>query len=287
MVYALDPQSGVTRRALNLRLPEFGGLPERLAADEHTLIAACPSSGKLCWLDPDTGNVLATAVVEKLADITLLPDGEVYAISGEHVVALSRANTAPRLVISDLISPTRLSFDAVSANLFIAEGGGQQQITRYDKDLELYATYGRAGGRRQGRYHPEDFLGITGIAGDGKGGFVVTEGGDAPPRTAHCNEHGAVLCEWYGGQEQGCTATTDPMHPEMLWFDAQQGWIVQAKVNFHDNTWQPYATYRYVGLAGDLTAEKPPVPRHWQVCKHGKMTFFALCATLPLLAKCE
>ncbi len=62
-------------------------------------------------------------MVDKLADITLLPDDQVFAISGESVVALSRAHPAARVVISDLTAPTRLSFDAASGNLFIVESG--------------------------------------------------------------------------------------------------------------------------------------------------------------------
>ncbi len=133
MLYQLDAASGAVRRTLNLHLPEFGGMPERLAANEHFLLAACPSSGKVCWLDPANGAVQGSAIVEKLADVTLLPDGQVFAISGESVVALSRANPAPRIVIGNLTAPTRLSYDAGSGELFIVEGdesGRSSVITR-------------------------------------------------------------------------------------------------------------------------------------------------------------
>ncbi len=50
-LYELDPGSGAIRCTLNLNLPELLGMPERLAANDHTLLAACPKSGKLCWID--------------------------------------------------------------------------------------------------------------------------------------------------------------------------------------------------------------------------------------------
>lgn len=287
LLYALDPASGVIRNTLNLRLPEFGGTPERLAANEHTLLAACPSSGNLCWLDPETGKVQATVTVEKLGDITLQPDGQVFAISGESIVTLSRANTDPRIVISNLTAPTRVCFDAASHDLLIVEGGDHWQIKRYNQDMELVATYGRAGGRQQGRYHAEDFLAVSGIAADGTGGFVVTEGGAAPPRTAHFDAHGALLREWYGGQDWGCTAVADPANPEYLWFDAQGGWLVQATVDYRHRTWRPYASYRYAGLADGQGAETPLAPGGWQVRHHGKLTYLLHAQGFPCLLRVD
>ena len=286
-LFELDKESGVIRRTLNLNLPEFGGIPERLAADAHILLAACQASGKLCWIDPVTGTILASATVEKLADITLLPDGQVFAISGKSVVALTRSHTTARIVVSDLTAPTRLNFDAISGDLFIAEGGDSWQIKRYDKDLKLLATYGRAGGRLQGRYHTEDFLAVTGIAGDGKGGFVVTESGAAPRRTAHFDQHGMLLREWYGGQEDYCAAVPDPGKPDYLWFGAQDGWVVQAEVDYQHRIWHPYATYRYAGWGSDGTTGTGQTPARWSVRHHGKLTYLLRMQGHPCLLRVD
>ncbi len=142
------------------------------------------------------------------------------------------------------------------------------QIKCYDRDMGLVAVYGRPGGRQQGRYHAEDFLAVSGIAGDGKGGFVVSEDGAAPRRTAHFDRHGALLHEWYGGQDFFCTATPDPANPDYLWFDAQNGWVVQAEVDYQHRTWRPHATYRYDGLAGGMVLGKQQLPGGWQVRHH-------------------
>ncbi len=286
-LYVLSPRSGITRRMLKLDPPALGGSPDRLAADDRTLLAASTISGKVGWIDPATGKVLDTASVEKLADLTLLLDGQVLALSGENVVAFSRAEKTPRIVISGLITPTRLSFDRAANELFVVEGGDSQQIKCFDKDYRPLASFGRYGGRQQGLYHAEDFLAVSGIAGDGKGGFVITEGDSAPRRTAHFSHSGALLQEWYGGQLRYTYAAPDPANANYLWFDSQRGWLVQAEVDYQHRSWRPHATYRYDGLASGLVPGKTDEPGGWQVRHVGKQTYLLRAQGDPCLLRVD
>ncbi len=128
---------------------------------------------------------------------------------------------------------------------------------------------------------------MSGIAGDGKGGFVVTEADAAPRRTAHFDAQGALLREWYGGQEFGCTAAPDPANPNYLWFDTQAGWVVQAEVDYRHGAWHPYAAYRYDNLANGMTLGKQQAPGGWQVRHHGKLTYLLRVQGYPCLLRVD
>jgi hypothetical protein len=89
-----------------------------------------------------------------------------------------------------------MTVDPTSGEVFVAESGDSQQIKRFSANGELLATYGRRGGRLFGTYDPQDFRGVTGIAADRDGGFIVVEGAAAPRRVAIFDGNGTLTREW-------------------------------------------------------------------------------------------
>ncbi|HUW32253.1 MAG TPA: PA14 domain-containing protein [Planctomycetota bacterium] len=222
--------------------------PRRVDARDGELIIAAPS-GLIVWLDPQTGEERGRLSVEGgLEYVALLGGGRVLVISGDSVVEVARgkAERVTRITAAAaaaLTSPHRIAIDPVSGDIFVAEAGKSQQVKRFNPDYKMQRALGRAGGRKTGIYKPEDFLEVSGIAGDGKGGFLVTET-SGPRRTAHFNANGKLVNEWYGGQSFYTYVSPETDNPDYLWMHSD-GWLTRLKADYQGGSWRPLATYRF------------------------------------------
>lgn len=218
--------------------------PSRMDARDGELAVASPPTGLVVWLDPATGKQIDRLKIDGgLADIALLGGGRVLVVSGDSVVEATRGKAERAVRISGLTSPHRLAVDRLTGDLFIAEAGRSQHIKRFSSTGKLLETFGRLGGRTTGRYQPLDFRDVTDIAGDGQGGFVVTESA-APRRTAHFSAAGKVINEWYGGQDFYSYVAPEPDDPDRLWMHSN-GWLTQISADYEHGSWRPLATYRF------------------------------------------
>ncbi len=218
--------------------------PSRVDARDGELVVASPSTGLIVWLDPHTGEELDRLRVERgLTDIALLGGGRILATSGNTVIEAARGKAERTVRIADLTSPQRIAVDRVTGEIFIAEAGKSQQVKRFSPEGKLQRTFGRAGGRKTGLYKPENFLEVSDLGGDGKGGFVVTET-SGPRRTAHFSANGTLAGEWYGGQSFYTYVAPEPDNPDRLWMHSD-GWITQLAADYERGLWRPLATYRF------------------------------------------
>ena len=218
--------------------------PRRVDARDGELVVASPSTGLIVWLDPATGKEIDRLSIEGgLADIALLGGGRVLVVAGDKIVEATRGKAGRTVRISDLISPRRITVDRVTGDWFVAEAGASQQVKRFASTGKLLKTFGRVGGRKTGIYQPRDFQGVTDIAGDGEGGFFVTESA-APRRTAHFSASGDVIKEWYGGQVFYSYVAPEPDDADRLWMHSD-GWLTRLSADYEHGTWQPLATYRF------------------------------------------
>jgi len=182
----------------------------------------------------------------KINDVEFLPDGRLTVLTDNALYEMSEDGKS-RVLIEGLTDAAHVSADRETGGLFIVEHGDSQQIKAYDASLKLTGTFGRRGGRLQGRYEPHDFMKVDDIAGDGAGGFVIVEGHVAPRRTAHFNADGKLIREWYGGQTFFVHTWSDPKQPDHVWFDNGHGWVTEAVVDYERGDWKPYATYKLGG----------------------------------------
>ena len=246
------------------------------------------------WFDPATGEVIGEANVPSPLGITITKDNETLVISGDKVLGFAKGKTSdPRALITGLASPFRISADPVGGEIFIAEGGpasmpdavkaagmlekNSHQVKKFSADGKWLATFGREGGRlnrAQGRYdEPTSFYRVSDIAADGKGGFVITEGETAPRRSTRFDGNGQIIHEWYGGQQYANYSAPDPENPEFVWIYSGWGSVIQARVDYQNNTWDVYATYNFGNL---LDGFIPSVNNMiWYVRHHNGHTYLA------------
>lgn len=224
--------------------------PDRVDAHKGKVVIASTISGIVKEISTDVREVLASHPVPGVRDVALLSDGTLLALRDDTIMKVEPNRLTP--VVSGLTAASRLCVDRATGELFIVEGGTSQQIKRYGTDYRLKATYGRKGGRRQGLYEPQDFLEVSSLSPDGKGGFVITEAGSAPRRTAHFDRGGRLIKEWYGGQLWATNAAVDPQDDTRVWFNSHWGWLIEAEVAWKNRTWKPRSTYQFQGLAKGL-----------------------------------
>ncbi len=239
--------------------------PRRIAAHGDTLVALLPDNS-VVWIDPRKGKKLfqrpftvhhQTHVLNRVTlklnepgrDIEVLPNGKVVVLTSEKLVEVNKDGKVVSL-ISDLCDASRVSADAKTGDVFVVEHGESHQIKVYAPTFRRKNTFGRKGGRRQGRYDPTDFYKVEDIAGDGHGGFVIVEQRSAPRRTAHFNGQGKLVREWYGAQTFSVHSWHDPKQPNHVWFDNGHGWVTEAVVDYDKGSWRPYATYKIARVGG-------------------------------------
>jgi hypothetical protein len=203
------------------------------------------------------------------------PDGGVRVISQGAVLALSRQDKSPRIVIpaDRLESPWRVAVSPKTGDLFVAENSDlakgaavaplpdvadgktpnraegvkitpaaqkrHHQVKRFTSDGRPVKALGRPEGRGDGAYVPTDFRGLTDIEADADGGFVVTEGNHTPPRrTARVTADGKLLREWFGAQHYGIIACPEPNNPRFVWTraNADHPGLLRWEVDYEQKT---------------------------------------------------
>jgi DNA-binding beta-propeller fold protein YncE len=253
-VIAIDPATGTGQWKTTLPWNNMadswgpGSAVIALAARGEQLVVSHKTRGEVCWLDPATGKVIDTASIPAPQGLTIDAAGAVYTISGTSVVKFTRAAKTPHTVVTGLVAPSRLAVDPVGGTLFVAEGGDIQQIARYAPDGTRTATFGRKGGRLYGAYEPRDFRGVTGLAADKDGGFIVIEGAAAPRRVAFFDKHGTLQREWYGGLHYANGGAGDPDDLSTVWYHSGSGEVVKAKIDFARKTYAVKETYKLVDI---------------------------------------
>jgi hypothetical protein len=247
---AFGPRKGTDYAGCAIRGIEIATGPNRVDAHKGKVVIAGTIPGLVQEISTDAREILASYPVPGVRDVALLADGTILALREDTVVKVETNRLTP--VMTGLTAATLLSVDRASGDLFIVEGGASQQIKRYGADYKLKATYGRAGGRREGLYEPQDFMAVNSLSPDGKGGFVITEAESAPRRTAHFDRDGKLIKEWYGGQLWATNASADPQDDTRVWFNSHWGWAVEAEVDWKNRSWKPRSTYKFQGLANGL-----------------------------------
>ena len=284
------------RRKLNIEKR-----PHDLAGDSANglLVAAYPQQDAIVWFDARNGQpVDKVEGLRGLAGIAVGSDGTVHAISGGQVVAWSRKDKIPRVVIpaDQLDSPWRLAVSAKTGDLFVAENSElakgtavvpvpdvadgktpdlaagvkvtagprkrHHQVKRFTSAGRLVNAFGRPEGRADGVYVPTDFRGLTDIEADDEGGFVVTEGHHTPPRrTARFSAEGGLLREWLGAQHYGIIVCPEPNDPRHVWFmaNADQPALVRCEVDYAKKTWRVVEIYQDVFTRNPF-ARVPAIP---------------------------
>ncbi|MFW6058811.1 MAG: FlgD immunoglobulin-like domain containing protein [Phycisphaeraceae bacterium] len=237
-----------------------------MAARGATVVVSYRQRNEVWWIDAETGDPIVKVTVPAPRGVAVAPDGEVLVISEGRVLAVAR-NGTHRAIIDDLAHAHRLTIDASSGHVLVAEEAPSHQVRRYTSEGKLLETYGREGGRRNGAYEPGDFLYMTDITADGRGGFLVVEERVAPRRVAHFNSGGELIDEWYGGQRYYTWGEPDPRDPTQVWFNSWHG-LVLAEVDYDTGDWRVREVYELEKLGDGLVSHMHGAYGRWRVLYH-------------------
>jgi hypothetical protein len=176
------------------------------------------------------------------------PDKKLFVLSRGRILELSVDEDQHSVLVTHnvLDHAQRMDYLPEREQFLLTTGQPRpNQVVRLSPDGEILATYGREGGRRWGRYEPEDFYRIRDVCADGRGGFVVTEEGHQTlRRTAHFNQDGALVNEWYGAPPWGTYSALHPADPTRAMVQIGHGLVAWAKIDYSERDWEVTATYR-------------------------------------------
>lgn len=228
-------------------------------AAHNLLVVTYKNHDGVRWFDAASGNVVDNANTLKAPlGVAAAADGTVLAISGGAVVSLNREHKEPVTVIpaTELRDAYRLAVDK-SGNMFVAENSSAlgddkpaNQVLKFAWSgsgvATLVRSYGAPEGRTDGLYRPTDFVDLHEIAADNAGGFLIAEGPWTPPRRgARFDANGALLREWYGGQNFGVNAVPEPGDPSHVWIqgNAPISGMVRCNVDYAHKSWSVAEVY--------------------------------------------
>ncbi len=244
-----------------LQAVEVFALADLMDARAEQMVVASSRASQVLWIDRDgiagdqaylhldwlngdkPPRVLDYVELPGVNDVALLADGTVLAIRDNELVTFSRADKTPRVRATGLEAPAHLAIDDGNGDILVTQLGTSNQIVRFDSQFRKLATYGASGGRKDGRYVPGNFAGISNIASDHQGGFLVSEWLSPPRRIASFNRAGDLQHEWYGGQMFYHSIGLDPQDPSRIWLNSQFGTLIEMEVDYDARTWRVYSTW--------------------------------------------
>lgn len=256
-----------------------------MAAYAGALVLSFSRDDMLQWRDPSNGSVLAELSISAPRGVAVVNVNEVLVASGTNVYRVNRNGNA-ELVISGLRDPQRLSIDRSNNTILVTDGYIDCQVKRYSFTGTLLATHGRLGGRLDGVYVPTDFNGVSDIAADNFGGFIVAEPLTGARRVAHFNKTGSLVNEWFGGQPYYAWAEPDPRDPSMVWFYSGNG-LVFAELDIAGKSWSVKETWDLETLASGLIKEVQGHRGSWRVIYQNDQRYLISESTAQVLVHRE
>ncbi len=254
-----------------------------MAGTKGNLILSYKDQNVVQWRTAKGGKELATVKVPEPLGVAADNAGNALVISGNKVVKVNRNGQVQNFITTGLNSPYRLDIDPDNGDIWVAEAGKSQQVKRFNAKGELQRTYGEAGGRKYGIYHPENFLTIEDIISDGQGGFIIVES-VAPRRVARFSKEGKLISEWYGGTHWVPTASPDPEDPTVVWSASSLQELMRLKLDYKTKTWKIHSIYKYSGLANGLIGNAfGGGYGDWHVRKRNKITYLIRRGSLEVM----
>ncbi len=225
--------------------PEVRGrfAPMSLAGGKDFLAVTVKDHNEIKFLWPQKGKISRskTVPVPNPKGCAVAPDGRVFVVSGDAIVRVDPESGAIQGVVSDpeLVSPTRMAYDAANDDLLVIQHGEKSDdVRRYHAaDGKLIAVYGRPAGRAYGVFNPLDWGGLQDITADGQGGFFTAE--DTPRRVAHFRGRARLelVQQWFGGTPWGCMCALDPDDPTLVYLFPDQKLCARGKIDYATRSW--------------------------------------------------
>ena len=275
LIHPNDPRAQIKPESRNqVSEMAFGGGPAFLVVTYRA-----QNEVRLFW--PKDDLMVRTNIIP-VADpkgCCVAPDGRIFVISRNAVVRVDpeRGRVEPLVADADVVSPTRIAYDALNDDLLVAEHGeNRDRVVRCRAaDGKRVASYGRPGGRVYGVFNALDWGGLADIAADGKGGFftveefprrvaqfhVGTEISSGPTETnvnhvsrvthqaspiTHLSpkphlpssiSHLQLVAQWFGGMQWGALCALDPADPTVVYLFPDHKHCARGRIDHAGRSW--------------------------------------------------
>jgi len=100
----------------------------RVDAAHGEIVMANIGAQFVAWITRSNGQVRSSVTLSNVQDVAVRGAGAAVAVAADKLVVLKRDGTPPRLLAGGLVSPTRVTVDPVSGEMWVVETGASQQI---------------------------------------------------------------------------------------------------------------------------------------------------------------
>lgn len=253
--------------------------PNDLAARGAVIAVTDVEQNQVHVINPENGQIKYSIPVANPKTVEVGADGSIFVGTDNAVLRIKPGRKTARVVIKDVIKPQRIAVDPQTGEIFVAEGEPSFQIKKYDSKFRRQGTFGRQGGRQQGKYNPEDFTGASDLLVDGKGNVFIVETG-LPKRVALVSgQDGSILREWFGGHAYFNAAYINAIDPRDVWFESHVNATIRMEVDYDRKTWKVHSVYHPTPSFGGAFGGSPYV--RWFV-RHAKGNIYLVSSDMKV-----
>jgi len=235
---------------------------EGMALSGTTVYVSVPHDNALCLVSRTDGKV--TKIDLPTPRGLAFRDGKLFVVSDKKLLRLAPDGTVEATIIDGggLKNPSSLAVDA-QGNFYIGDSGadsyregtlaggtreadaGTRQIHVFSPDGKPLRRIGVAGGSPlEGRFDPDGFGDISGIAVDPAGRVWVNDVATGFKRNSVWSPEGKLLKQWFTRKIQHTSDVVNPANPRELLsirdiFDDSPPGIYAYEVDFKTGTWKP------------------------------------------------
>lgn len=170
-------------------------------------------------IDAGTGEVKQEVYVPNPGVIAFGPEGRLHGVSDRKIVRIDFEKGEHAPIITDLIAPTALAFDAAGRAYVFDNAPARRNIRVYDPAGMLVRTIGKAGGRKvPGPWDAETFVNVTGLGVDRTNQLWVVENNYWPKRVSVWTTEGKFIKEFLGPTAYGSGGMLDPWNKKRFFY---------------------------------------------------------------------
>jgi len=159
---------------------------------------------------------VAEVALPKPGAIAYDPQGRLFAASGTQIVRVDLNGGSHTPVVTDLVWPHDLAFDA-DGNLYVFDAGAERkQIRVYDAAGKFLRAIGTPGGFQTGAWDPTRLGEVSALEVDSRGQVWAVESQYWPKRVTVWTREGKFIREHLGNTEYGGGGVLDPQDKTRL-----------------------------------------------------------------------